>query len=368
MKQSKKTRTRNFLYEQEHYGDEPVISRTSSSIDLIHAYNWYGHFHVAEDAKKFVLDYFKKEKKKAALINKINASLLYNIGWNLRILSRGGDLPDNVKNRTFSKLDELIDTVKKEAKEEESQAETVVVSIQDRVENYAKKLIADLEDQLDIFFKKPSASEFDAADWFSKMNVKPQVAKVIKAYYDPLYAELIEVQSGNDPDVKEGYSHLKKRQLKKYVEFIKAIIAAADQQKQVVKKTRKPRKKKVKPASVLVSKLKYMKSEETLNLTSARAEDIIGSQQLWVYNAKTRVLSVYNAIGASGLNVKGSTLLGFDETSSVSKKLRKPAVSLESVKSGGKIILKKLMDTIKTKKMVPSGRINKDTILVRINK
>ena len=65
MKQSKKTRTRNFLYEQEHYGDEPVISRTSSSIDLIHAYNWYGHFHVAEDAKKFVLDYFKKEKKKA---------------------------------------------------------------------------------------------------------------------------------------------------------------------------------------------------------------------------------------------------------------------------------------------------------------
>jgi hypothetical protein len=103
-------------------------------------------------------------------------------------------------------------------------------------------------------------------------------------------------------------------------------------------------------------------------LTSARAEDIIGSQQLWVYNVKTRVLSVYNAIGASGLNVKGSTLLGFDEASSVSKKLRKPAVSLESVKTGGKIILKKLMDTIKTKKMVPSGRINKDTILVRINK
>jgi hypothetical protein len=156
--------------------------------------------------------------------------------------------------------------------------------------------------------------------------------------------------------------------LKKYVEFIKAIIAAADQQKQVVKKTRKPRKKKVKPASVLVSKLKYLKSDESLNLTSARAEDIIGSQQLWVYNVKTRVLSVYNAIGASGLNVKGSTLLGFDEASSVSKKLRKPAVSLESVKTGGKIILKKLMDTIKTKKMVPSGRINKDTILVRINK
>jgi hypothetical protein len=211
-------------------------------------------------------------------------------------------------------------------------------------------------------------SEFDAADWFSKMNVKPQVAKVIKAYYDPLYAELIEAQAGNDPDVKEGYSHLKKRQLKKYVEFIKAIIAAADQQKQVVKKTRKPRKKKVKPASVLVSKLKYLKSDESLNLTSARAEDIIGSQQLWVYNVKTRILSVYNAIGASGLNVKGSTLLGFDEASSVSKKLRKPAVSLESVKTGGKIILKKLMDTIKTKKMVPSGRINKDTILVRINK
>jgi len=48
--------------------------------------------------------------------------------------------------------------------------------------------------------------------------------------------------------------------------------------------------------------------------------------------------------------------------------LRKPKEALARVQTGGKVILRKLMGELTTKGEVPKGRINKDTILVRIVK
>ena len=368
---AKRAKQGRISYEGEHYGDEPDLSGTPGNIDIIHAYNWYGHFHVAEDAKKFVLAYFSKDKKKRALIEKIEAHELYNIGCNCRILSRGGNLPDSIVERTVTKLNVLIkkvvDSQKAEEKSKKEETQEKVVSVQERVENYASTLIADLEDQIDLFIKN-GESDFDASKWFTKMHVKPMVAKVIGEYYGPLYAELVSAHSGKDPELKEGYDHLKKKELKKYMEFVKSIVAAAETQKTVIKATRKPRKKKEKPASVLVGKLKYLKKDEAHGIESANPVDIIGAQQLWVFNGKTRVLAVYNAMGPAGLSIKGSTLTGFDDTSSMAKKLRKPLQILSDIKNGGKVSLKKIMQTVKTKQMTATGRINIDTTLVRIVK
>jgi len=365
-------KARRVLYDQDHYGEEPILTKDSKSIDIISAYNWYGHFYVADDAKKFVLDYFKKDKKKKAQIEKISAFELYNIGWNCRILSNGGVLPEDIEKKVFSKLDSLISIVvenqkKEKEAEQESESKASVVSIQERVENYAKILIADLESHIDDFIMGRK-SDFIATEWFSKMNVKPQVAKHIQSYYEPLYQELVDAYAKKNDDLVDAYSYLKKRQLKKYMEFIKSLLAGADNQKTVVKKTRKPRKKKEKPASVLVSKMKYQKTEESLNLTSAAPVGIIGAQQVWTYNTKNRVLTVFNALSPAGLSVKGSTLIGYDEATSKGKKLRKPDVTIPQVLSGGKIVLKKLLGSLSTKEASVSGRINNQTIVVRILK
>ncbi len=133
-------------------------------------------------------------------------------------------------------------------------------------------------------------------------------------------------------------------------------------------KSRKPRQRKQKSPEQLVSKLKYLDKHEELKLESVTPKDIIGALQLWVYNTKSRKLGCYNAEDASGLSVKGSTIINFNEIKSTQKKLRKPEVTLPEVLKGGKVYLRTALDEIKAVASTLNGRLNTDTILLRITK
>ena len=71
-------------------------------------------------------------------------------------------------------------------------------------------------------------------------------------------------------------------------------------------------------------------------------------------------------MGPAGLSIKGTTLQGYDPESSVTKTVRKPNDVLPNVLNGGKRILKKMMDDINSKASEPNGRINSETILLRV--
>ena len=244
-------------------------------------------------------------------------------------------------------------------------SKSTVVSIQERIVNRANELIADLEVLLDAYYR--DGRQFKMADWIIKNNVKPQIAQRIATYYKPLYSEAFDALNGKDEQLTEGYSHYKKAQLKAYVEFLRSIVSCAETTATIVK-ARKPRKKKEKPVSVIVSKLKYKAKDDEFNLVSVDPKQIVGCNQLWVFNTKYRTLAVYNAMGPAGLNVKGSTLIGFDEKTSIVKKLRKPTEQLNKLMQGGKIILRKYMDEVKCKPKEATGRINNETVLLRIIK
>ena len=258
------------------------------------------------------------------------------------------------------------------SKTEEAQEDSVrhsskstVISIQERIANRANDLIADLEVLLDAYYR--DGSQFKMSDWIIRNNVKPQVAQRIAAYYKPLYSEAFDALNGKDEDLKEGYSHYKKSQLKAYVEFLRSIVSCAETTATTVK-ARKPRKKKEKPVSAIVAKLKFKEKDDEYKIVSVDPKQIVGCNQLWVFNTKYRTVAVYNAMGPAGLNVKGSTLIGYDEKTSIVKKLRKPPEQLKKLMEGGKIILRKYMDDIKCKPKEANGRINNDTILLRVIK
>ena len=258
------------------------------------------------------------------------------------------------------------------SKAEEAQEDSVrhsskstVVSIQERIANRANELIADLEVLLDAYYR--DGRQFKMSDWIIKNNVKSQIAQRIASYYKPLYSEAFDALNGKDEQLKEGYSHYKKAQLKAYVEFLRSIVSCAETTATIVK-ARKPRKKKEKPASAIVSKLKFKEKDDELKLVSVDPKQIVGCNQLWVFNTKYRTLAVYNAMGPAGLNVKGSTLIGFDEKTSIVKKLRKPTEQIKKLMDGGKVILRKYMDEIKCKPKEANGRINNETVLLRIIK
>jgi hypothetical protein len=95
-----------------------------------------------------------------------------------------------------------------------------------------------------------------------------------------------------------------------------------------------------------------------------------------VFNCKTRKLGKYVAkvidpLGAgregSGLSVKGTTITQYNEEESVQKTLRKPEDQLKEFKGAGKVKLRKFLEEIKTTDTKLNGRINPDTILLRLN-
>jgi hypothetical protein len=133
-------------------------------------------------------------------------------------------------------------------------------------------------------------------------------------------------------------------------------------------KTRKPRKRKAKSADQLIAKLNYAKDFAELKIVSVDPKTIIGASSLWVYNTKTRKLGVYQALDASGLNIKGSTIQNFAESKSVSKTLRKPEVTVHEVLKAGKVALRSVLTDIRAAEKPLTGRINDDTILLRVAK
>jgi hypothetical protein len=352
------------LEDEKFMGPEPTLAEGCTDGDVAKAFNWYNYCCDNNQAKEFVIEYLRKIKYDKNEIKKFNRAKINNsVGWMARILTNGGHLPEGYGERMGAAIKAAIASVTPEVDNEPVVVKNVV-SIQDRINNKASELIGDLEEQIDLLIKNGTNS-FNVGNWLRQNNVKPQIASKIAAHYRPLYIELYDAFEGKDKELREAYKHLKKLQLKNYVEFVRSILASAEALSITASVTRKPRKKKDKPAAVLVSKMQYLAECKDYNIASIKPTEVIGAQQLWFFNAKTRNLTVLNAMSHAGLSVKGTTVIGFDEKTSITKKLRKPEQTLEILKVGSKIVLRKLMDNIKCKPAAAKGRLNTETVILR---
>ena len=243
-------------------------------------------------------------------------------------------------------------------------------SIQDRVRETAYKMTEELEDALEGFQTDPENFDpkaFKVLNLLKGKEVKAAHARVIKTLYSRDLAELEELASGTaDEQLKEGYSHRTKKQIRNLIAFYQEIMSACDMLAQEAKVNRKPRKTKVVPKDKLVAKLKYMKSNEPLKLVSINPTDIIGTKELWIFNTKTRKLGKYVASEFNDLGVKGTTITGFDEFKSIQKTVRKPEEKLKEFKAAGKVQLRKFLEDINATDTKMNGRINEDTILLKV--
>ena len=374
MTEEKKVKTatvkRSKFADEKYLGAEPIVTEDSTQSELTRAYNWFNYFYTSDDAKTFTISYLKSIKYDKHIIEKLGAVKsveLHNIGWNCRLLASGSTLPEGTWETIEGRLLFLSSKVLDVSETEEDQPQTKVVSIQDRINQRASDLIGELEEQTDVFFTE-GVIQFDIKKWSLEKGIKPQIAKRITEHFRPQYNEITEALKGEDPDLVEAYSKWRKPVLKILALFLKKIIDHLDDTAAAHVATRKPRKKKVKPPHVLVAKMKYRPDWADLNITSIDPKGIIGASQLWVVNAKTRNLSVYHSVDPDGLSVRGSTITGYDEVSSITKKLRKPREVLPQVLNEGKVGLRSIMKDLTTTEAKANGRINADTILLRVLK
>lgn len=253
--------------------------------------------------------------------------------------------------------------------EEDAKDAVVQPSIQDRLRDAAVRMAEEIDDAIESFLEDPDKFDpkaFKLVNLLRGRQVKAAHARIIKDFYNRNYQELQEAALGKDEQLKEAYAHLTKKQLKNITDFYGEIIAACDMLAQEAKVNRKPRAKKVQPKEKIVAKIKYAKSDEKLKLVSINPTDIIGSKELWVFNTKTRKLGKYVAAEYQDLGIKGASIVGFDENQSVQKTLRKPEEQLKEFKTLGKVALRKFLENIKAVDIKLNGRINEDTILLKV--
>jgi len=176
--------------------------------------------------------------------------------------------------------------------------------------------------------------------------------------------------------LKEGYSYLKKADVAKILKANENIISALDMIIEVSKVKRKSPVRKPKSADKITSKVKYKVKDEKYQLVSVNPTSIVGASELWVFNTKTRKIGRYVALNqdpkglsreGSGLSVKGTTIMWFKEDESLQRTLRKPEEQLKEFKAAGKVKLRTYLDTIKTTETKLNGRLNPDTILLKVS-
>ena len=339
--------------------EEPKFISEMTTIQLMNSLNWYHQNKEYKEGVNYIQDYAKKHR----IEGRVNTSKsILTLAWVCRLVMNGNDVGE--KGRNFLNA-EIRNVMQKEVEEVSVKVDTTpTVSIQERLREKVAEIAGDLEGAIDDYI------ENDFTNPASPFAIMQDRAKGVHAQrlieqFKKRRIEFDEVLHTKDAELKEGYGNFTKTQLKKVVALCDAIITDAMKIAGEAKVNRKPRKRKQKSADELVAKLNYCQEFVELKLKSVTPKEVIGAMQVWVYNTKTRKLGCYHAEDAGGISVKGSSLLNFNETKSVQKKLRKPEVTLPEVLKGGKIYLRSAIDNIKAVDSALTGRINGDTILVR---
>lgn len=339
-------------------GPEPV---QVDADNLTRAYNWYNYVYDVDQAKTWIIDYMKANNYSKSDLSAVRRAPKHmtatTCGWIARILMNGNDLNQKTIEYFQSRIKQNIEAGgPKPDKEVEDSAP--IINIQDRVREKANNIICDLEEIID----NAESEAFSMYKFCQKHELNAQLLGHIKTYYTPLLEEIL----SDDPQVAEDFGKKQKFWISFWTEFFNDIEKYLNNLK--TSKVRKPRKKKEKTAFDLTKNVKYKKDDPKLKIVSVNPVEIIGCSQLWTYNSKYRKLTQYQALGPTGIQVKGTTLTGWDAESSVSKTLRTPEETLEQLLKAGKVTLRKFMSNLTTKPSSINGRVNADTILIRVVK
>lgn len=153
-------------------------------------------------------------------------------------------------------------------------------------------------------------------------------------------------------------------------DLLVSVINVLAQQSGNAKVSTKSSTKVSKSAQKTTAKVAYKTIDSTTNVASIGPEQIPGTSIALIYNAKTRKIMVYCAPKSETLVVKGTKIVGFDESTSYAKILRKPKEILSSLQlaQNSKRVKLVLDQNVRGKVHPVNGRISKDMLIVKVFK
>lgn len=358
---------------------------------------YYTHYEVeSREWGKVVKEYIKKtlDKNKVAAINKLP-------DWKLGAYSHWACvaqlketapeiIPEEYNiafGQFLEKLVEQGEAVAEQKKEETKPKKCYTPTIQERISEQAQDACDKIEEWLEGYITDPKSFDpkgFDFVSHFSTQKVTQAHARKIKKYYEgwleearavanmPTPAQIKKIKDEHEADIaqqiREGYSHVKKADATKWLNALENLMGACDMIIDAAKATRKPKAKKAPSKEKLIAKLKYKETDDKYQLASVNPIELVDCTEVWVFNTKTRKLGKYVVDShATNMSVKGTSLVGFSETASVQKTVRKPEEVLKEFKKAGKVKLRKFLDEINAVETKLNGRLNSDTVILRVS-
>jgi len=385
----KKAKVKNINFSDEKYtGSEPkwdydrslIFSNEEFDHHLRKSFAYYNYYYGPKDLKKYVVAWLRQHegdnglhKLDKATIDLYARSADHLTPFTVCALIKAHDQGMPLRDRH---VEYILDAVKRvlllkaDDNEEETRdlkkPEVRVPTIQDRLNEVAKKHILYFEILEDAVFAG-EAVDPKAYEYLVKNTVPQALISKIQAVFDPRYNELKAARRGEDEQLKEGYSHYKAADFKRCEAFYDKLFQDLVAYNQTKKATKKAAVRKPPQKEKLVKNLKYLKQDTTLKIVSINPVDIVGAEVLWVYNVKNRKIGRYAAEAMGGvLGVKGTTITGFDVNKSTQKTLRKPDEQIKAFLASSKVELRKFLDNIKATEIKLNGRINADTILLKV--
>ena len=385
-KKKKMVFRRSILVDEKYTGPEPtwddVADLTDEEINsrqhkMFHYYNYH---YTQKDLRSGLIDWLREQKD--FVITKPEISMIQRSRWVpmtmcslVRAHSRQG-MPLSEKNLTFIKS-AIAETLEKfaawnDGADDEESTEKKTVSkktpykptIQDRLNEKFNDIVGDMEVWYDEVIRGGTHSP-KTYEHLTAMTTPQAMVGRITNYFQRYRDELAEAQAGKDEQLKEAYAKYKAADYKRHFAFLDAVLEDLARFAQAKKTTRKVRAKKPASKEKLVSRLKFLKDSPQLKLVSINPVDILTATELWIYNVKTRKLGRYLPAPHSNLGIKGTSIVGYDESKSVSKTLRKPEQQLSEFMKSSKIQLRKYMEGIKATETKLNGRISTDVMLLR---
>lgn len=339
-----------------HIGTEPTLVGTPDRASIIDAFNFYNYMYGIEQGKPWLMEFLKKNSYPKDVVEGIRSAPSWRtsptICWMARMMSNGTTF--NIDDRA-SFEEQLLENARYGVVAKEKNK--VVADVQARMREMAEGVISDIEAQLDL-----NDANWSLYNYLQRNAVAAPVASKVRAYYQRFVDEV----NDKDPQIKEAYGKKLAKWQKIYGGIVDDCARYTSNKKTVT--VRKPRKTKAKPPSDLVKGVKYQKEFTPLKLVSVPPVNIIGAESVWLYNTKYKQLTLLTCAGPAGISVKGTTLVNFDADKSTQKTLRKPEDTIKEVMSAGKVAQRKIMPNLTTKASNASGRINADTIILRVLK
>lgn len=328
---------------------------------------------VASQIKTYIKSNFNKSDTRAALACPEYKFIMTYLGatafWNNQKLEET-DKSKQYTNHLNGKISEMIVMGKQILLEKKATAkvETNVVTLspqqrlQNKISNTIMQDLLDLEDQ----WIEGEQTSIDVYALFKKHGLAGSAVLVVRPVIEGWLLDYEDAYHKRCEQAVEGYSHLKRPELNRRIKACQDMLLDLDRIKSAAKATRKTRVKQPKAADKQIKNVKYKTEDTTFKLVSIPPIQIIGKMRLYTFNTKTRMLTEYITESANGFEISGSTIKNFDQVNSRTVKLRKPEEFLTLVQNKTPKQIDIEWKALTTKSSVPNGRINADTILLRV--